>query len=350
MNDNLPEVKPDIGSALVTINDMINGFLAQLPNLVIATVVVTIAYFVAKTVRRLVRRTTARGRHPNVGLVVGRLAQWGVFVIGLLIALTIAAPSVKPVNILSALGVGSIAIGFAFKDVLQNFLAGILILLRQPFRVGDQIVFDDYEGTVEDIDARATKLKTYDGRRVVIPNGELYTKSVTVNTAYPMRRSEYQVGVGYGDDVARAEEVILEAVQGVQGVMSNPAPDAFAWDFAESSVNIKVRWWTKSIRGEVVAVRGRVIRAIKQAVDDAQINIAYPTRVVLFHDQTEEGDGDRKRQREGWPAGEDPPKPKRQVDGELRDALIALGDIAKRSGDDHSDEDRGRSRARAQLR
>ena len=349
MEEPTPEVKPDINSAIRSIDSMLDGFLAQLPNFFIALVVLVAAYFLAKTMRRLVRRTTARGRHPNVGLVVGRLAQWGVFILGMLVALTIAAPSVQPVNILSALGVGSIAIGFAFKDVLQNFLAGILILLRQPFRVGDQIVFKSYEGTVEDIDTRSTLIKTYDGRRVVVPNGELYTNSVTVNTAYPVRRSEYEVGIGYGDDIGRAEEVLLEAVRRVEGVVPKPAPDAFAWEIGESSVNIKVRWWTKSVRGDVVGTRGRVIRAIKEALTEAQIDIAYPTRVVLLHDQTEDGDGDRMRQREGWPAGDDPPAPRRRATEmpELSDALLALAEIARRQSNGATHHDHARDKDRS---
>ena len=346
MDEPTPEVKPDINSALRTIDAMLDGFLAQLPNFVLALVVIVAFYFVAKGVRGLVHRTTARGRHPNVGLVVGRLAQWGMLILGLLVALAVAAPSVKPVNILSMLGVGSIAIGFAFKDVLQNFLAGILILLRQPFRVGDQIIFKGFEGTVEDINARATLIKTYDGRRVVIPNGELFTNSVLVNTAYPVRRSEYDVGIGYGDDLARAEEILLKTVKAVDGVVANPAPDVLTWDLAASTVNIRVRWWTKSKRTEVVKIKAKVLRAIKEALTEAQIDIAYPTQVVLFHDQTEESDGDRTRQREGWPAGDDPPPPRRRLNEvpDLADALAALAELARRQSNGATDHANGADR------
>ncbi|MCB0060669.1 MAG: mechanosensitive ion channel family protein, partial [Caldilineaceae bacterium] len=228
--------------------------------------------------------------------------------LGLLVALAIVAPSVKPVDILSTLGIGGVAIGFAFRDILQNFLAGLLILLRQPFRIGDQIVVGDYEGTVEEIETRATMIKTYDGRRVVIPNGDIYTSSVVVNTAFEKRRSQYDVGIGYGDDIARAKELMLQAMRQCEGVLSDPVPDVLTVELAGSSVNLRARWWTHSTRSDVVKVSDRVISAIKDDLSAAGIDLPFPTQVVLWHDQTEETDGDRNRQREGWPAGGHPPK------------------------------------------
>jgi small-conductance mechanosensitive channel len=118
------------------------------------------------------------------------------------------------------------------------------------------------------------------------------------------------VGIGYGDDVEHACAVILEAIRPVEGVAQNPAPDALPWALDGSTVNIRVRWWTDSQRASVVHVHARVIRAVKQALSEAGIDLPFPTRVVLFHDQTEEIDGDRTRQREGWPAGEHPPQPR----------------------------------------
>jgi small-conductance mechanosensitive channel len=210
--------------------------------------------------------------------------------------------------LLSVLGIGGVAIGFAFRDILQNFLAGLLILMRQPFEIGDQIVFGDYEGTVERIETRATIIKTYDGRKVVIPNGEIYTNSVMVNTAYDARRSQYDIGIGYGDDIREATRVMMEAMGRVEGVLPDPAPDVLTVELAGSSVNLRARWWTKPERAAVVQVGREVITAIKEHLDAAGIDMPYPTQVVLFHDQTEDTDGDRTAQREGWPAGKNPPK------------------------------------------
>ena len=235
-------------------------------------------------------------------------------------AATIIFPSVKPSDVLGALGVGSVAVGFAFKDILQNWFAGLLLLLREPFKRGDQIIVVGYEGTVEHIQARATTIKTYDGRRVVIPNSAIYTQPVTVNTAYAILRSSYDVGIGYGDDIEAARGVILDALDGLEGIVHDPRPEVIPWDLSGSSVNLRVRWWTESPRIKVVLARGRVIAAVRDALTKAQIDMPYPTQVMLFHDQTEESDGDRRRQREGWPAGESPPRARAAVDNETRAA------------------------------
>ena len=164
---------------------------------------------------------------------------------------------------------------------------------------------------MEAIETRATYIRTYDGRRIIIPNGDVYTKPVSVISAYDMLRTEFDVGVGYGDDLGRAVEVALGAVRGVEGVLSDPAPDVLVWELAGSSKNLRVRWWTKPQRATVLEVRSRVMRAVAEAISGAGMDLPFPTQVVLFHDQTEETDGDRTRQREGWPAGDDPPRPRR---------------------------------------
>jgi small conductance mechanosensitive channel len=297
----------DVGITLERIESFIAGFWWILPNLGVALVVFllfVIGAWLGRTV--IFRFFQARGR-PDLARLLAGFARWSVIVLGLLVVSAIIFPSVRPADILATLGVGSIAIGFAFKDILQNWLAGLLILLRQPFRQGDQIIVGLHEGTVERIEARATLLRTYDGRRVIIPNSDVYTQSVVVNTAFDQRRNEYDVGIGYSDDVEKACEVILKALTSIENVAREPAPEAIPWELAGSTVNIRLYFWTRSSRADVVQARGRVLRAAKKALGEAGIDLPFPTNVVLFHDQTEETDGDRRRQREGWPPGRHPP-------------------------------------------
>ena len=300
----------DLDTVWSTVSDLWTGFLDRLPFIVIGVVVFFLFYLLAKLARSLIHRFTDDRKGANLGRVLGRLAQWAILFIGLLVAVAIIAPSVTPAKLLSTLGIGGVAIGFAFKDILQNFLAGILILLSQPFRVGDQIVSGDFEGTVESIETRATHIKTYDGKRVVIPNSDIYTRPIVVNTHYDVTRAEYAVGIGYGDDIAQARDRMLAAIRSVDGVSANPEPDVLVDELAGSTVNLKARWWSRSSRADVVSVSSEVIEAIKRAMDEAAIDMPFPTQVVLFHDQTEETDGDRTRQREGWPAGSNPPQPR----------------------------------------
>ncbi|KST69989.1 mechanosensitive ion channel family protein [Mastigocoleus testarum] len=284
---------------------MIDGFIALLPSIVLALVLFTIIFFVARAIKRLVRRLTRNRRNArNLGLVLGRLAQGTIVLIGLFLSLTIVVPSLKVGDLVQLLGISGVAVGFAFRDILQNFLAGILILLNEAFEIGDQIVFKGFEGTVENIETRATTIKTYDGRRIVIPNAELFTNSVTVNTAFEHRRIQYDVGIGYGDDIDLAKQLILEAIHETEGVLKNPAPDAIVVDLADSTVKIRARWWiAPPRRAEVLDFRDKVLAAIKNKLTDSGIDLPFPTQQILFHDQTEETDGDRIRQREGWPAG-----------------------------------------------
>ncbi|MFK8183383.1 MAG: mechanosensitive ion channel family protein [Phormidesmis sp.] len=291
-----------LSAATEKITGMVQSAIALLPNIVIGVFVFIIFWIAGKVIRRFVRRQTRDRDTRNVGLVFGRLIQGGLVILGFLIAATIIFPSFNPADALAALGIGGVAIGFAFKDILQNFLAGILILLTEPFQLDDQIVFGSYEGTVEHIETRATTIRTYDGRRVVIPNSELFTNAVTVNTAYERRRLQYDIGIGYGDDIAKAKEVILETLRSADDVLADPVPEALVVALADSTINIRARWWVEPPRrSDVVASTDWVLENVCNALVKAGIDLPFPTQQVLFHDQTEETDGDRSRQREGWP-------------------------------------------------
>src|SRR5687768_13675948 len=191
----------------------------------------------------------------------------------------------------NGLGITSVAIGFAFKDVLQNFFAGILILWRRPFIVGDEIKFQSYEGTVEEITTRSTRVKTYDGERAVLPNGDVYTSAVLVRTAYNNRRVRLSVGIGYQDSVERARSVITRVLQKTEGVLREPAPSVFVAELAPSSVNLNVFFWTNSRQASLLRVSDGAMTGIKLALDEAGIDIPYPHTVVLNQPPTTSPDG-----------------------------------------------------------
>jgi small conductance mechanosensitive channel len=276
-------------------------------------------YGIAVLVRGSIRALASGARRRrNLGLVVGRLSYALVMFVGLLVSLVIAIPGFTPGQLVNILGLSSVAVGFAFRDILQNFLAGVLLLASEPFRIGDQIVIGSFEGTVEDIQTRATFIKTYDGRRVVIPNSNLFTNSVTVNTAHEIRRLEYDFGLGFGDDIAQAKVILLKVVQSIPGVLQSPAPDVLVVRLADSSINVRLRWWVQPPRQfDVLTSQDMVLQRAAAALLAAGIDIPFPTQQILFHDQTEETDGDRSRQREGWPPGQGPvPKPARELQSE----------------------------------
>ena len=331
------DIQSAITAAWAKIGGLIESLIVMLPNIVLAIVVFIAFFFAARWLKLLVKRLTRRHRQArNLGMVLGRLAQGAVILIGLFVALSIIIPTFRAGDLVQLLGISGVAIGFAFRDILQNFLAGVLILLTEPFQIDDQIVFKDFEGTVENIQTRATTIKTYDGRRIVIPNSELFTNSVTVNTAYDSRRMEYDFGIGYGDDVDQAKQLMLETIDSIDDILKDPAPDVFLLELAESSVNIRARWWIKPPRRiDDLISRDKVISAIKQKLYvENGIDLPYPTRQILFHDQTEETDGDRARQREGWPSGNKKvPKP-RSIGGSLKQ--LAENSASKNGNDGDS--------------
>ena len=297
-------MRSEVSSAYERFHQFFEGAYRLLPNMVVGLLVLLLFFFAAKLIRKFIQRTSHARRHRNLAIALSRLAQWAILLMGVLIAVTIVFPNFTPADLISALGLTGIAIGFAFRDIFENFLAGILILITEPFRIDDQIVIEGYEGTVENIETRATTIVTYDGRRVVIPNSKLFKSSVMINTAFDRRRLQYDIGIGNGDDIQLAKKLMLETARGVDGVLPEPAPDALVIAYADNGVTIRLRWWINPPRrADVLDAQDKVLESVKAVLTEHGIDLPFPTQQVLFHDQTEETDGDRRRQREGWPAG-----------------------------------------------
>jgi small-conductance mechanosensitive channel len=269
------------------------GVLAQLPYIVIGLIVFVAFLVVARIIKRAVHAAGERTRLDlTLADLLGRLASFVITVLGLFVAAVVIFPAFKPGDLVTGLGITSVAIGFAFKDVLQNFFAGILILWRRPFIVGDQIRTREYEGTVEEITVRSTRLRTYDGERAVLPNGDVYTNAILVRTAYDKRRVKFTVGIGYPDSIEEARTTIKRVLNETEGVLPDPVPWVHVTELAPSSVNFTVYFWVHSEQAKVLEVSDRVATGIKQALDTAGIDMPFPHTVVLFHDATGTRDGD----------------------------------------------------------
>ncbi|TXN04928.1 mechanosensitive ion channel family protein [Methylobacterium sp. WL64] len=294
---------------------------ALVPGLVIALVLFGIGLLVARGVRAAVRRAAEmREASPGSAAVLGRIAGGMTILVSFLVAASVAFPSVSAADLFNLLGIGGVAIGFAFRDVLQNLLAGILILLTRPFVIGDQIRAGSHEGTVEDVWVRATVLRTYDNQRILIPNATLFVDKITIMTAHDKRRLAFPLTIGNGDDMKEARRVIVEALRGTEGVLADPVPEALVTGLGAAGVDMTARFWIDPPRRrDAVDALDHAISNVKDALTAAGIDLPYPTSQVLLHDQTEAADGDRTRQREGWPAGKSPPRARWQVLREHRD-------------------------------
>ncbi len=297
----------DFSPAFNQLKEIVTGLIRMLPNVAIAIVVFLVFIALAPWIQRIIAHAARRWRkHESLSIALGRLGQFGFIFLGFLVAAVILFPEFTPGDLISVLGVGSVAIGFAFRDILQNFLAGILLLITEPFRVGDQIVFGNYEGTVEHIETRATSIRTYDGRRVVIPNGQLYTQAFTVNTAYDKRRMDVDIEIGYEDDIPQAKTVILETLAGMDDVLADPAPEVIITEWREGAVMAKVRWWvTPPKRRDILVSRDGVLQQLKAAFQEHRMAMPFPVHQVLFWNKTGE-------------SNENPPTPEQRYDRDGR--------------------------------
>lgn len=178
-------------------------------------------------------------------------------------------PSFQPGSMIAGLGISSIAIGFAFKDVFQNFLAGLLLLWSQPFKVGDRIKSGDFEGTVEDIDIRATLIRTYDGERAILPNSLVYSNPVLVRTAFNVRRGKVDVTVDHSRTAEEVRETIVGLVAKTEGVLPDPAPSVFISDLKGTGMHFTIYLWSE----DVATAQDRLMIALKKSLADAQVDV-----------------------------------------------------------------------------
>ena len=248
--------------------------------LAIALVVFVGAILLGRFLRKTLEPRLTEMRSPSFGTVFSRLIQIAIVTVGTVVAVSLVFPSVNLATILGGLGVLSIAAGFAFQDILSNLLAGILLIFRQPFVSGDMIEVNDYFGTVQEITLRETRIRTPQGKIVFIPNADVYTNAITVQTAEPQIRTDLAVGVGYDSDLSQARELALEVLDGVEGVAADPAPEVELVGFGGSSMDFVLRYWTDAPQKAVRNTKDRVIQAIYDAFNEA--GIEFPFSVVTL--------------------------------------------------------------------
>ena len=258
------------------------GFVGQAPYLVGGVLLFVIIWIVIKLLDRGCKRAFKRADWEySRRMLFLRLVNVGLWVVGLLIVATVVLPGLTVSRALAGVGFGSVALGFAFKDILENFLAGILILWRFPFDKGDFITCQDITGRVEDITIRNTLLRRVTGELVVMPNAKIFKNPVDVLTHDQFRQLRIIAGVGYDEDVAAARTAIKEAVSGCDTVVDRPI-EVFVQEFGASSVNFEVGWWAGSTPLKARESMDEVIEAIKARLDEAEIEIPYSYMTLTF--------------------------------------------------------------------
>jgi len=255
-----------------------------LPQIVVALFVIFITWLLARLARGVMNRAFKRTRlRPSLKELLTLLLSILVWVVGGMVAAVIVFPGLTPASMLAGLGIGSVAIGFAFKDIFENFLAGIIILFRREMRIGDHIECEGIEGQVDRIAIRESHIRQTDGQLVIVPNAILFKNPVTVRTDRNVRRVTIICGVAYDEDLDAARQVIADAVAACSTVRQGDLPiQVFAQEFADSSINFEVTWWTGATPVEVRKSKDEVVSGVKRGLDDAGIEIPFPYRTLTF--------------------------------------------------------------------
>jgi small-conductance mechanosensitive channel len=251
------------------------------PAVLAAVLVLALFWGVAALVRRLLRATLPRVTTDNT--LASLIKQGAFYTIGLIgVFVAAGAMGFDPENVATGLGLTSLAFGFALKDILSNFVSGMLLLVLRPFELGDQIVVGETEGSVERIELRATQIRTYDGRIVYVPNADIFTSRVINNTATPVRRAAIRLPVGYDQDLRLATETARSAAQAADGVLDTPSPSVRIEELGADDILVAVQFWADSRRSDYAATTSAVRRSVVEALNRAGIALPEPNvRVII---------------------------------------------------------------------
>ncbi|NJM95870.1 MAG: mechanosensitive ion channel family protein [Phormidesmis sp. RL_2_1] len=271
--------------------DLVSQGVVALPGFVFAVIILLLTRSGANLVRRGVHKLAGRTlKSLSLQSLLVQTSYATTWVVGILIACIVAFPDLGVGDLIALLGLGSVAIGFAFQDIFKNFLSGILLLLQEPFSLGDQIIVGNFEGTVEEIALRSTQIRTYQGELVVVPNSIVFTSPVQVMTGNPQRRTDLAIGVDYNTPLPHAIKTLFDAAKTVEEVSQTPAIEVDIVGFGDSSIDLLVRYWTNSEQKCVRRIKTQMMVALKQACDQANISIPYPIRTVYYFDQEKYSD------------------------------------------------------------
>ncbi|MAT14467.1 MAG: mechanosensitive ion channel protein MscS [Planctomyces sp.] len=273
----------DIDPAIMQMRELGRDMIRMLPLLVVGLFIVIISWFIAKVLTRLARSLAARRIDSElIQQVVSSVVAVLIMLIGVYIALKVSGLTRLAVTVLGGTGLIGLALGFAFRDIAENYLASILISLNRPFRVGDLIQLEGYTGFVRRVTTRGTLLLTIEGNHVQIPNNTVYKAVITNFSSSPRIRKEFRVGIGYDDSITAAQEVILAVLKENQSVLPDPTPLVLVDSLGSATVNLAVFFWLDAKRFDALSVCSSLMRQTKTALTEANISMPDEAREVVF--------------------------------------------------------------------
>lgn len=279
---------PQIDKAYELINEKLQvwleGGIKLLPNIVVAFFIAFAFGLLAKVAGKVLNNVLRRAfESRQIADLLTSIAKAFIACAGIFIALDFVGLQGTVTSLLAGAGIVGLAIGFAFQDITENFIAGIAMGIRKPFQIGDVIQADGVFGNVEEINLRNTLVTTFYGQRVIIPNKILFRNILTNYSVMGHRRIEVPVGISYADDPQKAREVIVDAINEKDYVINKDETNVYAESFADSSVNLLVWFWIR-YPGEpnYMEVRHDAIVTVQRALNKADILIPFPIRTLDF--------------------------------------------------------------------
>jgi small conductance mechanosensitive channel len=273
----------DFDPALQVLNDLARGFVRVLPLIVVAVVVLAVSWVFARlTVNVLRRRLQPRSPSPLLREVMSRAGGILVMLAGLYLVLRIAGLTQLAFTVVGGTGLIGLALGIAFRDITENFLASLFLSFQQPFREGDLVEVASITGYVQRLTSRTTVLVTLDGNQVQVPNSTVFKSTIRNFTSNPNRREDFIVGIGYDDAISHAQDVVLKVLAEHPAVLAEPEPLVLVENLGSSTVNLRVYFWLDGARHSWVKVKSSVIRLVKRAFQDVGISLPDEAREVTF--------------------------------------------------------------------
>lgn len=273
----------DLSPAWAELRKLGRETVQMLPLLGVALVLLVLTWFAASGSTRLARWLL--GRRMKNRLLIGvasRAVAIPVFLLGLYLALRVSGLTQMAATVLGGTGLIGLVLGIAFRDIAENFLASVLISVQRPFAIGDLIEVESHLGVVQSVTARGTLLMTLEGNHVQIPNSSIYKSIIRNLTANPNVRSEFVVGIDYGDSVARAQAIVFDALRQHEAVLESPAPMVLVDELGASTVNLRVYFWLDGHKHSLLKVRSSVIRLVKIAIETGGLTMPDESREVIF--------------------------------------------------------------------
>ncbi|WP_298259932.1 mechanosensitive ion channel family protein [uncultured Litoreibacter sp.] len=269
--------------AIAEIKSLGSRLITSLPLILLAIVILPFTWWLSSLAAKGLRRWLLGGiASPFLRDIVARFIALPIFLLGLFVVLQVAGLTQIAVSVVGGAGVLGIVVGFAFRDIAENFLASLLLSIRRPFRAGEYIEVTGMGGTVLSMNTRSTVLLSPEGNHIQIPNAAIFKNTIVNYSASANRRNTLEVGVGYDVSVARAQDIILEVIGGHEAILSEPAPMILVDSLGSSTVNIKAYFWVNAHEYSMLKVKSALLRLVKKALTEEGISMPDDAREVIF--------------------------------------------------------------------